>query len=156
MSLVGDRVIENAKQVVNTGSPWLTKPWRKIERGATGDPALEKFLVDMNEMMRQYTTLTAGGALSRAMLPEGAADKVEAILDPNSTLEEVIAQVAEVKQFGKMEQQGFATTQQNIVGKILKDIGDTSGGGSGKGEDRTYNGHNYHRDKPTDEWKLVK
>jgi hypothetical protein len=151
LALVGDRTIENAKAVVNTGSPFLTKPWRKIERGATGDPNLEKFLVDMNEMMRQYTTLTAGGALSRAMLPEGAADKVERILDPNSTLQEVIAQVEEVKQFGKIEQKGLSQNQQHTISDILK-----STGGNKKGEDREHGGHTYHRDKPGDEWKLVK
>ena len=127
LALVGDRTIQNAQRVVNTGSPWLTRPWRKIERGATGDPALEAFLIDMNEMTRQYTTLTAGGALSKAMLPEGAAEKVEAILDPNATLQEAIAQVQEVKQFGRMEQQGFATTQQHIVQKILSDVGGRGG-----------------------------
>lgn len=123
LSLVGDRVISNAQQVVNTGSPWLTKPWRKIERGATGDPNLEQFLVSMNEFQRQYTTLTAGGALSRAMLPEGMGEKVDAILDPNATVKEIIALVGEVKRFGKIEQAGFKQTADNIVAKILQDVG---------------------------------
>lgn len=153
----GDELVVRAKDALNTGSPILTKPIREIELSAVGDPKLRRFLLAFNAFQRQYTTLTSGGPLSKAMPHVATAELTDKIMNPNMTLKEVIAAVDQAKIEGKREQTGFQESAKSTIDQItgsLKPKGE--GGGSIGGEDKEYNGHKYHRDKAGEPWKLVK
>jgi len=111
----GDELVKRAQGVIQTGSPLLNKPIRSIEAKSVGSPELRRFLIALNGFARQYSTLTSGGALSRAMLPVSVGEKVDKIIDPNATLKEVIETVEQVKVEGKREQNAFKAAERDIL-----------------------------------------
>lgn len=152
----GDETMKRAASALNTGSPFLNKHVRDIDVAAVGNPDLKRFLTALNGFQRQYGILTSGSPQSIAQLPVAVRNDVERIIDPNATLAEVIATVDQVKIEGKRETQGFKNSIQDTMSQISSGLGGNKSGKTSGGEDKEYNGHTYHRDKPGDEWRLVK
>lgn len=128
----GEEVLIRAKSALQTGSPFLNKPIRFVLREAVGNPDLQRFLLALNGFQRQYSVLTAGSPQSRAMLPISVGEKVDKILDPNSTIEEVIASVEQVKIEGRREADGFKNAAKDVVDQISGSLKPHVSGSSSK------------------------
>lgn len=128
LDLMGDNMVKTAKDITQTGSPLLNKAWRSINLKTVGDPKVREYLVALNDMQRQYGTLTAGGALSRAMLPVSTGEKIDQLLDPNETLEEAIASVSQIKNQAHLEKQGFQKAIADMGAEIKGSMSGKSGG----------------------------
>jgi hypothetical protein len=133
----GEELLLRANEVLQTGSPVLNKPIRSLTTLTVGNPDLRKFMIALNGFQRQYSTLTAGGALSRAMLPVSVGEKVDEIIGANMTLGETIALVQQVKREGQREAAGFKDARniwkQQVVQGPLGPGGGRGGSGRGAG-----------------------
>jgi hypothetical protein len=122
MDVVGDTVIDTAKKAIKSDSPLANQAWRTIELKSVGDPATREFLLTLNDFARHYATLTAGGALSRAMLPVSVKDDVDNLISPNMTLKEAVAVVDRIKKQAKSEKQGYQNAIKDLGGEIKSSL----------------------------------
>ena len=111
----GDVLVGLAKQVLDTGSPLLTRPLRSIKLETVGDPTIRKYMIALNAVQREYAYLTAGGAQSRAMLPVTVSGSMENMFEKNATLEEVVGSIQQVKIEAQKEQEAMVSQQKKIV-----------------------------------------
>jgi hypothetical protein len=129
-----------AKNVAQTGSPFLNLPVREWKRKAVGSEELKRFVVALNELQREYAYLTAGGAQSKAMLPVHTSESMDKILSEDSTLAEIIAAVDQIRTGAKTEQEAMKKTQEDIkesmrTGKIGQAISGAPSGSQGNQRD---------------------
>jgi hypothetical protein len=118
MDKFGDRLITNGRKVMDSGSPFLNRPLRSIKASLVGDPALRQYLIDLNEVQREYGILTAGGAQSRAMLPVSVSEKMDDVIKGNMTLQEVIATIQELKASSQLAIDAGHEQQDDIQKRI--------------------------------------
>ena len=130
----GDEVTKRARDIAKTPAqtdiPILNQHVRDIQLAVVGNPALRRFLLALNGFQRQYGILTSGSPQSRAQLPVGVGEKVDKILDPNATLQEVIDSVDQVKVEGRREADGFKNSVKETLGNISGSFGGGRGGGT--------------------------
>jgi hypothetical protein len=138
MDLMGPNVDALAKNVLQTGSPWLNRHIRDLKTAAIGDPNIAQLMVAVNDFQRQYAVLTAGGALSRAQLPVATQQSVDKIIDPNQTLETVAATLTQIRKQADLETQGFRRAIDQTSGEIKERVagGKSSSGRGGAGGGR--------------------
>jgi hypothetical protein len=127
LDLLGPNSTALGEKITQTGSPFLNKVFRDIKLASVDDPALREYMISVNDMQRQYGTLTAGGALSRAMLPVTTGALVDKLLDPNQTLEGMIATVNQIRTQAKLEQKGF----QSAIGQLQEEVKTSLSGNKG-------------------------
>ena len=113
---VGETVIDTAQKFVKTGSPMANRALKSIDLATVGDPGLREYLLTINDFSRHYATLTAGGALSKAMLPVTVQQDVDNLISPNMTVAESIAVVERIKKQAGVEKTGYKNA--------IKDLGD--------------------------------
>jgi len=126
----GANVIETGQKAIATGSPVLNQAWRSISTRSVGNPEIRQYLLALNALQRQYSVLTAGGALSRAMLPVSVAESVDKLLSPDATLAEAIASVSQLKTETKIEKDGY----QRSISDAALEINTSFGGKPGEGQ----------------------
>jgi hypothetical protein len=118
MDRFSPNILDLAKKIPQSGSPWLNQKWRGIKLEAVGDPDIRQYLVALNDFQRQYATVTSGGGLSRAQLPVSTAENVDKIVDPNATLGEVVGLVNQIKTQAVLEQAGMKDSLDKLKGEV--------------------------------------
>lgn len=143
------KVLEDvAAKVQQTDSPFLNRPIREWKHKAVGSPELKQFDIALNALQREYAYLTAGGAQSKAMLPVNTSAHMEKIFSNDSTLGEIMAEVAQVRREAQQEEAAMKDTREKIKGsmrsgKIGQAVGASNGAnganGTGAPKRKVYN-----------------
>ena len=152
----GENVEDLGKKAIATGSPLLNKAWKSISINTVGNPDLRQYMLALNAMQRQYGVLTAGGALSNAMLPVSVGEKVEELMSPNQTLAEAIASVAQVKKETEIEKAGYLKSIRGAADDIRQGIPLGGGGSGGSGGTTHFVEGDDHWDIPADKLEAFK
>ena len=147
-----DRAIGAASKIVDSGSPWINRPWREAEKELLGKPEYAAFhaarVVAFTEVSKVLNNPQGSGAVS-----DSARKEAEGALGEGATLEQLQAAADILKQDMTSR---ITAMEDTIKATKARIAGGASAPGGGKGEDKEYNGHTYHRDNPGDSWKLVK
>jgi hypothetical protein len=85
-----DRFLDIAKDVADSGVPWVNKPYRTIRRSLMGDPKLAAFdaarLTAQNEIARVLNSANATGVIS-----DRARKEMEQALSPDATFAQIVS-----------------------------------------------------------------
>jgi len=118
-----------AKNVAQTNSPLLNRPIRDVKRLLSGSPELKQFQIALNAIEREYGRLSSG-AQSKAMLPVNTEKHMSKIFSEDSTLEEIVAEVAQIRVEAQQEEQAMRDTREKIKQSMRSGkIGAAVGGG---------------------------
>lgn len=131
ITLDGEQVIDTGAKISDTGMQLLNRPFRELTAQTIGDPNLRKYWLAWNALRRQYSTVTAGGGLSRAMLPVTVQQDVDRLMNSEAKMSDVKAMVDQIAVEAKLEQQGFKDSikgiiqemQESPIGKAVRGAG---------------------------------
>jgi len=111
----GNRMIQNGRKLRDANSKFLNTPLRNLSIEFVTDPVLHQYLVDVNELKREYAQLTAGGAMSKAMIPVTINDEMEKIVNGNMALKDAIATVEEIRRSAGAAIVARRIAQNNLI-----------------------------------------
>ncbi len=103
----GKVLIDAARAYDPSGSPLANRSWQWLQRNAAAHPELQRYLLALNAVQREYARLIAGGVQSRAMLPVSSEEKGEAVLRADATLQDILASVDQLRIEADTEQAAF-------------------------------------------------
>jgi hypothetical protein len=100
-----------------------------LQQNASSHPELQRYIIALNAVQREYGRLVAGGVQSRAMLPVSATEKGEQVLRKDATIKDVIAAVEQLKIEADTEQKAF----QNQIAGLRSKLGSGAIGEASRG-----------------------
>lgn len=119
-----DQFLSTAKKVVDSGSPWITKPLRTIDQKALGDADLAAFnaarVTALTEIAKVLNSSNASGVLS-----DSARSEVSQLIGPDATLKQIVSAANILKTDMANRHQSY----QQQIGDIQKRLGGAQGGG---------------------------
>ena len=79
-------------KIGETGSPFLNRPWRSIEKDLAGNPDLSEFATRLNSVQSEYQRLiqssSAGG--SNNVITDSARKEMQKLIADNATVDQII------------------------------------------------------------------
>jgi hypothetical protein len=103
-----------AKNVVDSGSPWLNKPLRAVDTGGLGSKEMAAYnaayTVVLPELARVLVNLGSAG-----MLSDHAREEVQKALQPNATLEQIYAASHVLEQDMRNRRESYDAQRQALV-----------------------------------------
>lgn len=112
-----DRAIAAAGKIVDSGSPFINKPWREAEETLRGKPEYMAFhaarVVAFTEVAKVLNNPNGSGAVS-----DSARKEAEGALSPNATLEQLVAAADILKQ----DMQTRMTAMEDTIAGTKKKI----------------------------------
>lgn len=127
----GQVLLDAAKAYGPGGLPLANRTIQWVQQNVTADPSLQKYLLSIQAVQREYARLVSGGVQSRAMLPVAAQEKGEAVLRPDATMGQLAAAVEQLKIEADTEQKAFSRQQEDLKEKLRSGpIGSAVTGGS--------------------------
>lgn len=125
----GKVLIDAAKAYDPSGVPLVNHTLQWLQSNVGPHPELQRYVVALNAVQREYGRLIAGGAQSRAMLPVSSEEKGESVLRKDSTLADILASVSQLGIEADTEQKAFQQQQQSLKDKLSSGkIGSSMGG----------------------------
>lgn len=109
------------KKLADTGSPWLNRPMRSLQKGV-GDPSVTSFRTALETVAPEFARLlnspTASGQLS-----DTARQEIRNILDPNATPSQIRAALTILRQDAHNRTTSYAEQIQSLEGEISRKPG---------------------------------
>lgn len=112
-----DLFLQQAKKIVDTGSPWINTPLRAVNRAALGNEDLVAYdaarRVALNEVSKVTSSANLMGALS-----DSARHEVEGLSPDNATLGQIYRVVSILRQDMSNRKMGFDNQIREIKGRL--------------------------------------
>lgn len=83
-------MVEQAKKIGDTGSPYFNRPLRTFSRAVLGSPDMAAFTAARQTAVGEIGKIVSG-AMGNAALTEGMREEMNHLLDENSTMEQIYA-----------------------------------------------------------------
>ena len=126
-----DVLLKAAQDYGPGGIPLANRTVQWLQQNASSHPELQRYIIALNAVQREYGRLVAGGVQSRAMLPVSATEKGEQVLRKDATIKDVIAAVDQLKIEADTEQKAFQNQIAGLRSKLGSgSIGEASRGGA--------------------------
>jgi len=127
-----DNFLKTAGSVVDSGSPWVNQPLRKVAMGALGSSDMAAFnaarQTAINEISRVLASPKGSGVVS-----DSARNEVEGLMGPNATLKQIYSAAQILRQDMGNRRQAYADQIADIKGRMggsSPNPGQNQGGGN--------------------------
>lgn len=127
-----DMFLDQAKSIIDTGSPWLNTPLRSVSEKGLGSADLAAINTARTVALREIARVTNDPKLS-GQLSDSAREEVENLIPQNATYAQIVRVAGILRQDMKNVEDGLANQQQFISRRLQQPSGENpppAGGGS--------------------------
>ena len=113
-----DVFLNQAKKVVDSGSPWINKPLRSVASGALGSEDQAAFNAARQTAVTEIAKVLSSANAGSGVLSDSARQEVEGLIGPNASLKQIVSAANVLKKDMANRHQSYQDQIADIQGRI--------------------------------------